>query len=145
MIAEIFHWMEVNRDWLSWLGIASFTMVILSLIVVPLLVIRMQEDYFLENRNPRKSLKKQHPVLRMTGLIAKNLTGGLLVISGVLLSLPLVPGQGLLTVLIGLAIMDFPGKRRLEIWLVKRKPVAWAIRKLREKANRPPLFLPVDR
>ncbi len=33
------------------------------------------------------------------------------------------PGQGLLTLLIGLLLLNFPGKYRLERWLVRRPGV----------------------
>lgn len=136
--------MDANREWLGWVGLGSMIMLILSLIIVPILVVRMQADYFMENRNENLSMKRRHPVLRIGGKILKNLAGGLLVFSGLLLSLPLVPGQGLLTVLIGLAVMDFPGKRKLELWIIRLKPVTWAIQKLRAKADQPPLVLPSD-
>lgn len=141
-VAEVMTWMESNQTLIGWLGAASFTMLILGLVIVPILVVRMQPDYFLENRNEERSMRERHPVMRFSTIFLKNLAGGILVIGGILLSLPLVPGQGLLTVLIGLAVMDFPGKRKLEIWLIRRKPVAWTISKLREKAKRPPLVMP---
>lgn len=137
-------WMDTNRDWLGWVGAGSLLMLVLSLLIVPVLVVKMQPDYFLETRDEQKSMKERHPALRFIGKFLKNLGGGILVISGILLSLPLIPGQGLLTVLIGLAVMDFPGKRRLELWLVKLGPVHWAIKKLRAKADQPPLVLPAD-
>ena len=43
-----------------------------------------------------------HPVLRITRIVA----GALLVVLGVILSIPLVPGQGILTVLAGLWLMS---------------------------------------
>lgn len=142
LIAEVMAWMESNRILIGWLGAASLTMVILGLVIVPILVVRMQPDYFLEDRDDKRSMKERHPAVRLSSVVLKNLAGGLLVVGGILLSLPLVPGQGLLTILIGLAVMDFPGKRNLEIWLIRRKPVGWTIAKLREKANRPPLVMP---
>ena len=134
--------MDINRELLGWLGGASLGMLLVSAIIVPMLVIRMQQDYFLDGRDEQLSMKKRHPFLRVSGLVLKNIAGGLLVIAGIIMTV--APGQGLLTVLIGLALMDFPRKRELEIWLIKRKPVNWAIAKLREKANRPPLLLPAE-
>jgi hypothetical protein len=144
VINQIVFWMEANRGWLGWVGLGSVIMLLLSIIIVPILVVRMQPDYFLQNRNEELSMKRRHPLLRIGGKLLKNLAGGILVIGGILLSLPLIPGQGLLTILIGLAVMDFPGKRRLELWLVKLRPVSWAIHKLRARADQPPLVLPTD-
>ncbi len=142
VIEQFLDWMAVNQTWIKWLGVGSAVMFVLSIMIVPILVVKMQPDYFLEGRNEDLSLKARHPVIRMVGKILKNFMGGLLVVAGILLSVPLIPGQGLLTILIGLAVMDFPGKRRLELWLVKRKPVTWAIQKLRARAHHPPLILP---
>lgn len=144
MIEQLFTWLEANRDWLGWLGAGGLVMLLLSLIVVPILVVRMQADYFLTDRDQDKSMKARHPAMRVLGKSAKNVAGGILVIGGILLSLPGIPGQGLLTILIGLSIMDFPGKRSLELRIFKLKPVRWAIQKLRQKADQPPLLLPPD-
>ncbi len=115
-------------------------MVVASMIIVPVLVVRMQADYFLAERDAEQSMGVRHPAWRVTGVALKNFAGALLVIGGLLMCV--LPGQGLLTILIGLAVMDFPGKRKLELWLIRRKPVHWAIDKMRQKAARPPLVLP---
>jgi hypothetical protein len=58
-----------------------------------------------------------------------------------MMSVPGVPGQGLLTILIGVMLLDFPGKRRLERWLLRRRGVLAAINKVRARYGRPPLVL----
>ena len=50
-----------------------------------------------------------------------------------------MPGQGLLTILVGLLMLDIPGKRRLELAIVRRGPVLGSINKLRARFRRPPL------
>ncbi len=135
-------WVAANQTWLRWIGAASFLTLVGSLLLVPVLVVRMQPDYFLPDRDEKKAFRRRHPFWGAVGLVARNLGGGLLVAAGIVLSLPLVPGQGLLTILIGLGVMDFPGKRRIEYWLFRRRPVAWAIDRLRRKAGRPPLLMP---
>jgi hypothetical protein len=54
----------------------------------------------------------------------------------------LLPGQGILTILIGLMLLDFPGKRRLERRLVQQPSVWRAINWMRAKAHQPALELP---
>ena len=75
------------------------------------------------------------------GRVLRNALGLVLVILGLLLSLPGVPGQGVLTMLIGLMLMDFPGKRRLELKLVARPGVLEAMNRMRAWLRRPPLVL----
>jgi hypothetical protein len=60
---------------------------------------------------------------------------------GIALSLPGVPGQGLLTILIGAMLLDFPGKRRCEKWILRRRGVLSTINKLRARRGCPPLIL----
>jgi hypothetical protein len=57
------------------------------------------------------------------------------------MSLPGVPGQGILTILLGLIMMDIPGKRPFETGLVKRPKVLQSINRLRERFGKPPLIL----
>jgi hypothetical protein len=72
-----------------------------------------------------------------------NLLGGALVILGIALSVPGVPGQGvLLTILAGLILMDFPGKRRLLLAVLRRGPVRAVVVRLRARSGRPPLEIP---
>jgi len=64
-----------------------------------------------------------------------------LILLGLFLSLPGVPGQGILTILIGVMLLNFPGKRRLERWLVSRPRVLPVINGLRARFGKPPLLL----
>ena len=50
----------------------------------------------------------------------------------------MTPGQGLLTLLVGLLLMNFPGKYRLERWLVGRRGVLTALNWLRRRGGHPP-------
>ena len=66
---------------------------------------------------------------------------GFLIVLGLLLSLPGVPGQGFLTILLGLIMLDIPGKRPLEARIIKRPTILSAVNNLRAKYNKPPLIL----
>jgi len=74
--------------------------------------------------------------------ILRNVLGALLVVLGIVLSIPGVPGQGLLTVLTGLLLIDFPGKHRLLSKALGRPGVLAAINRLRRRFSRPPLEAP---
>jgi hypothetical protein len=110
-----------------------------SLAAVALVLVRLPETYFLEDRI--SPLGARYSVIRWTGLIVKNVVGTLLVLLGLLLSLPGIPGQGLLTILIGMMLLSFPGKRRIERRLVSRPRVLAAINSLRARFGRPALRL----
>ena len=64
-----------------------------------------------------------------------------LVALGVALSLPGVPGQGLLTVLLGIMLLDFPGRERLEQKLLSKPSIVNTINRLRGRFGKPPLQL----
>ena len=57
--------------------------------------------------------------MRWAGLIGKNALGIMLVLLGILMSIPGVPGQGILTILLGIMLIDLPGKRALEYKILK--------------------------
>jgi hypothetical protein len=117
------------------LGVAS---AVVSLFVVGYVLARLPADYFV-NPNARLPIDR-HPVLKVILCLGRNLFGYFLILLGVLLSLPGVPGQGLLTILMGILLIDFPGKHHAERWILTRRGVLAAVNKLRAKLGRPPLI-----
>ena len=79
-------------------------------------------------------------MLRPLYLIAKNILGFVLIIAGI--AMLVLPGQGLLTIVVGVVLMNFPGKFRLERWLAMRAPIWRSLNWLRRKARRPELQRP---
>ncbi len=115
------------------LGVFGAAAFVASLIGVPWFFTRMPPDYF---RRPERDLRPRTAgALALRGL--RNLLGAVLVVAGILCLV--LPGQGLLTLIVGLVLIDFPGKRRLEGWLVNRGPVLRSINALRRRAHRPAL------
>lgn len=111
-----------------------------SLILIPILCVKMGEDYFMPHRDKDETLAGRHPVLRWTGLILKNVMGVLVLAAGI--SMLFLPGQGLLTMIIGIMMLNFPGKRALELRLIRLPGVLRAINHLRARGNHPPLQIP---
>ena len=111
-----------------------------SLGLVSLILIKLPADYFCSHYD-RQIWSGRAPALRITAAVGKNILGIMLIMLGIIMSLPGVPGQGLLTVLLGIMLVDFPGKDRLERKLLHRPAVRNAIDKLRARFNKPPLVL----
>ncbi len=112
-----------------------------SAAVVNVVLTRLPADYFV---NPAARLPiDRRPVLKVLSIAARNALGYFLIALGVALSLPGVPGQGLLTIFMGVMLIDFPGKHRFEKWLVSRRVVLMAVNKVRVRAGRPPLIVEV--
>lgn len=123
------------------LGVLIFLVTFsISLGIVSVIMVKIPADYFKED-TPRNLWADRHPAVRILGVLAKNILGVLLVALGIVMSLPGVPGQGILTILLGIMLLDFPGKRRLEYKLVSRPHVLKAINKLRHRFGKPSLVL----
>src|SRR5690348_6016718 len=71
---------------------------------------------------PPASKRKSHPAMRLARRIGIAIAGGLLVLAGAILSLPLVPGPGFLLILAGLGMLslEFERPRIWLAWLKKR-------------------------
>jgi hypothetical protein len=119
------------------LFVATFT---ISLVIVSFIMVKIPADYFHKDR-PRELWSDKHPVVRYLGIFGKNLLGVVLVVLGIVMSIPGVPGQGILTILLGIMLVDFPGKRELERKIVSRPQVFETINKLRHRFGKPNLVL----
>jgi putative transmembrane protein PGPGW len=135
-------WFYNNETLLGWLLIVSFISFIATLIAVPVILAKLPEDYFLLPKRHRIPWANRHPVLRIPLLLGKNLLGIVLVIAGILMLA--LPGQGILTIIVGLMLSDFPGKYQTERWVVSRHSVLRAIHWIRMKANKPALLVDFD-
>jgi hypothetical protein len=113
-----------------------------GLVLMPVLLARMRPDHFVDPAPPAGSWRGRHPVIRFSFLAIKNLLGLLLLLAG--LAMLVLPGQGIITILVAVSLLNFPGKRRLELALIRQGPVLQAVNWIRARADRPPLVLPDD-
>lgn len=120
------------------MAVVSAIVFVGTLIAVPFILIRLPQNYF-DVRVPRTWMKDNHPVLRWIGLVTKNLLGFVFLVAGI--SMLILPGQGILTMLIGISLLDFPGKQRLEARIIGQRTVLNAVNGLRTKFGKPPLVL----
>ena len=140
-------WLKQNLPTLDWswqsllLGVGLFVVTFAaSIAAVSFVLVRLPPTYF-QLAHARDFWADRHRAVRWSGMVVKNLFGFLLVLLGIVMSLPGVPGQGVLTILLGLMLMDFPGKRQLEYRIVSRPKVLQAINRLRARFDRPPMVL----
>jgi len=112
----------------------------LNLAIVSFILVKIPADYFQKNQKT-KFWTGPHPARHAAKMVGKNILGVFLVVLGIVLSIPGVPGQGLLTILLGVVLVDFPGKRSLERKLLDRREVVNTIDRLRKKFDKPPLEL----
>ncbi|MBM4128079.1 MAG: hypothetical protein FJ247_12145 [Nitrospira sp.] len=128
----------VSTDTLVTLTILSVVFFVGSLIAIPFILVRLPADFF-DIRVPRPWMEDHHPVLRVLGHLVKNVVGAIFLFVGFLMLF--LPGQGILTMLIGISMLDFPGKRKLEAKMIGQPAVLNTINGMREKFGKPPLII----
>lgn len=131
---QFWAWAQAHSTLLFWLGMVSLASAVLTVLLLPVVVVRLPADYFTASR--RDLARRRGPLLWLEHAL-RNLVGVLFVLAGV--AMLVLPGQGLLTILIGLLLIDFPGKRALERRLVRRPSVLAFLNRLRARRGRPPL------
>ena len=122
-----------------WWGVAiSVGAAVVTLALATAVVVAWPADRF-KGEGPTETGRHRHVILRGLAFVGRNLAGAVLVVLGLIMALPGVPGQGLLTALIGLTLLSFPGKRRMERRFVRIPALLGAINRLRARFARPPL------
>lgn len=126
-----------NGFW--WLSLLSLLTFVISLVTLPLLVARIPADYFCHDRRIPNAWNNAHPVLLLLMMGLKNLLGLTLLVSGI--AMLVLPGQGILTIAMGLLLMDYPGKFRLERRIVAIPAILRGLNWLRARKKVPPLII----
>ncbi|MCV6604595.1 MAG: hypothetical protein OIF34_04770 [Porticoccaceae bacterium] len=134
----LLHYLQQHQELLTWLGAISLFTFVVSLLSLPWLVSRIPEDYFLPSKRRPTDWKAQRPLVRNLMLIGKNILGAILLVGGFLMLF--LPGQGLLTIAMGLLLMDYPGKFKLERRIAQVPAIFNGLNWLRAKAKHPPLL-----
>lgn len=120
-------------------GLFIFSLAV-SFAAIALVMVKVPPTYFSVHHR-REFLPNSSWFVRWGAVVLKNVLGVFLVVLGILLSLPGVPGQGILTILLGLIMLDIPGKRPLEAKIIQRPAVLSAVNKLRARYSKPPLIM----
>jgi hypothetical protein len=131
----------VSTDTLVTLTVISLVFFVGSLVAIPYILVWIPANYF-DIRVPRHWMENHHPLLRMIGHIVKNAIGAIFLFAGFLMLF--LPGQGILTMLIGVSMLDFPGKRKIEAKMIGQRTVLGVVNGMREKFGKPPLVLAPD-
>jgi archaellum biogenesis protein FlaJ (TadC family) len=136
-INSLILWLSDHPEVLIGLGASSILIFVISILGLSWFVAQIPEDYFLSSKRKPSKWQEQKPILRLVVLFGKNIIGVSLIIGGLLMLV--LPGQGLLTIVTGLLLINYPGKYKLEQKLVAIPSVFRALNWIRVKANKPPL------
>ena len=124
-------------DFFFWLGIVSSVIFLVSLLSIGWLVSLIPSDYFI-NRKESK-FKLNYPVAWLVSAVIKNIFGYILIFGGILMLI--LPGQGLITIFVGLLLSNYPGKYSIEKRIIATPKILKSINWLRKRSNEPPLII----
>ena len=133
-------WVSAHPGVMAWIVGLSLLLFAGSLVAIPVLVARMRHDYFVAADRSEHGWLGRHPAARFTVRVIKNALGGVLFVAGS--AMMVLPGQGIITLLVALSLLDFPGKRGFEIRLIRQSHINRTINWIRQRSGRPPLIIP---
>ncbi|MFK7995155.1 MAG: PGPGW domain-containing protein [Granulosicoccus sp.] len=136
MITTLSDWLSQNSLLLGLLAAGSTILLLASIVATPWLVAQLPDDYLLQ----LKSRQHRHPVVRMCVDIIRTLLGFTLIVFGLVMLV--IPGPGLITLLMGISIARFPGKRRLLRYIASRESVFNSLNWMRRRHGKPALLHP---
>ena len=120
------------------LGASSIAILIISALSIGYFIKKIPYDYFLNDKRGIPDYKNKNPVFWIITLALKNIIGYCLIMGGILMLV--LPGQGLLTILVGLMLSDYPGKFKLEKRIIKTNLILKTINWYRIKSNIQPII-----
>jgi hypothetical protein len=133
----LIEWVRSHQTLLEWAGLASLFMFVGSLVAVPTLIVALPPHYLTDrtDANPLRGTLWHWPVL-----VVKNLLGAVLIVAGI--AMLVLPGQGVLTICIGLVIVNFPGKKAIIRRILGNPRALRTVNRIRLQSGRPPLEQP---
>ena len=134
----MFDWISSHDDFLGVVVKASLFVFVATLIFVAWYLVRIPPDYFVQKKGKQDKSADATPVAVIIR-IGKNMLGYLLIVAGI--AMLVLPGQGLLAILAGLMLVDFPGKENLQRRIVMRPAVLNSINWIRRRAGCKPLAM----
>jgi hypothetical protein len=134
-VLSILH-LEEWRWLLPWLFGLSVIVFIGSIVIGWFVLIRLPEDYLTRDHST-KVYRFKSKLVNLVIEVVRNLFGVAFLVLGVVMLF--TPGQGILSIIVGIELVEFPGKQKLIRKILAYPKVLKAINKLRTKANKPPL------
>ncbi len=137
MISEYF---TLHGNQIVWAIFIFFVSLVVSSMGSVFVILRLSENHFHEGDGVSSGLERPR-WQQVLGMVAKNALGVGLVVLGLVMTLPGVPGQGLLTMFIGIVLLDLPGKRAFERRIIAKPRILHACNRLRIRFGKKPFTL----
>jgi hypothetical protein len=132
----VLDWIRGHGALLIALGVLSVGTLVGSALLLPWIIVRAPTDYFTRN-HAHVPWSDKHPAVRLILIAGKNVLGFMLVLAGILMLV--LPGQGILTIIAGMALMDFPGRHEVVRRLAAQPPILRSMNWIRRRAGQAPL------
>ena len=130
-------WIQAHLGYVvGGLSVLSVVTFCISAVAIPLIVARLPTDYFFHNQKSDPPSSFFNRVVQL----ARNIFGCMIVFAGLLMLI--LPGQGVITIFIGVFLLDVPGIRAVKARLLARSRVQIGIDWLRFKCGKPPMTWP---
>lgn len=130
-------WFSQNTSIIAALAGFSFLLLTTSLLATPWVLARLPANYF-----SKPPAIKPRSAKRLCASVVKTILGAIMILTGI--AMMFTPGPGLVCLVLGMALSEFPGKHRLLKWVVRRPSVFTTLNWLRKKASKPPFVLPAS-
>ena len=140
MLDRLTEWTEAYSSILTLTVVISILVALVYALLILFAIIRMRPDYFVVKEQLVKNQKEDFNVFRIIYRVLKNIFGLILILAGVLMLI--LPGQGVVTILIGITLIDFPKKQKYIKSLLLKPAIHQNLDKIRKKAGRSPIILP---
>jgi MFS family permease len=134
LLDAFFELLRTHEQALWLLGLVSAVLFFATALLVPLLIMLLPEGYF-ARRHGRHEFSRRHPIVIVVLFVCRNAVGAALLVAGIIMLF--TPGQGLLTILVALALVDFPGKHALLERMIRNPRVFAAANGIRRWAGKP--------
>lgn len=135
MFEAVASWLEAHREIAVGVVLGSVLIMAAATIALPWIIAALPQDYFAGQPFGRSKGLRSHPAVYWTVWVLRNVLG--VVFVGLGIAMLVLPGQGLLTIAVGVMLLQFPGKRWLEVWFVHRRGVWRALNWVRRKMHKP--------
>jgi len=126
------------QHFLTCVAFLSTLSLFIGLLIMPFFIATIPDDYFKQTKRPSSS-SNTYSITRFMAKLFKNLLGLLLILSGI--AMLILPGQGLLTLFIGILLIDYPGKYPIERKLISYPVVFSGVNWIRRKQKKAPFTL----
>ena len=133
MLETLIQYLDQYEELFIMIGVISAAVFVLTLLLTPYLLGLMPVDYFSSKRKHAIEIKS---VWDFVKFILTTVIGIFLVLAGIIMLV--TPGQGVISILLGLFLMKFPGKRELELKFINHTPTYKTLNWLRHKAGKAP-------